>query len=912
MANRLRIARGSQANRPADLMYGEFYWEKQVDGVSEGVLYMGTPDGTTAGALAVGGARAMKSLYYKGIHSVAGAYPAGAELGDMYLMGVDGTGDLASFKTGDLIVNVDTDTYLRINNQDTGSLGASAITYDNTGSGLSATDAQAAITELAQLKMHYGGTFAADGGTYPGTPEVGAFYIATADGTVGGTAYNKGDAAFYDGSGWSKIPFSEGFPVDGVTYASATINKLAKWNSTTGELTDSLITDNGTEVDIAGKTIVHGQLDAYSIKVGDASSSQYEAIISAAAGSGNLAIELPSQSGKLALATDHDEASEVSFDNTGTGVAATNVQGAIVELEKEKLQYVGTITSAAYPGTPVIGGMYLLADSFTIETVDYSKGDFAIYNGVDWTRVPSGSALATDIGIAIDAGVASPSGDYDGTDLGSDLESALTFIMEKKADVDGNGKIQLSQLPDTVVGGLQYKGSFDAATEVQFPVGPENGDYYVVSAAGTVSGVELAIGDWIAYNGASWDKIDNTDKLSGILVGAETLTGVPEITGSNGVNVSASGGVVTVAGVNATNASKGVMQVGDGLVAAAGVVSVDTGDGVKLDATTKKVTLNLGGGVEIDGNGKLGIKLGTNFEFDGTTSALKLKETGVTAGTHTKVTVDAFGRVTAGANLAVADLPIFVSGAAGQEVFDPATGKLAAITAAGAGVGVSKSGDLITLDFTQVNATSFSPKFAIDAQTGFDWSGRATGATSITGMLGAINANREDLYEFVELLATEGAALGVAAGANLVGADGITGVTPTGAASGDAGNVQAMLEGLKAYTDAQILNFVPTGVVNASGTGLAQKIAVFSDDDTIAAGNLTDTGSAIQSDVSLEVTGNVQATGDLRLAAGSYYSVLRGSEAGSNTTLTLPSATGVASGSILADFSVIDGGDYDA
>lgn len=908
MANRLRIARGAAANRPADLLYGELFWEKTVDGASAGVLYMGTPDGTTQGALPVGGARAMESLFHRGTWSTAGAFPGSPSVGDMYLMGVDGTGDLSLYKTGDLMLYIGDSNWLRINNQNTEELTAANVTFDGTDGQLDATNAQAAITELAQTKMHYAGTFDASSTEFPATPEVGGFYIATAEGLVSGTQFNKGDAAFYDGTGFSKIPFSEGFPVSGVTYAQATVNKLAKWNTSTGELTDTILTDNGTTLDIAGETIIRGRAQSYDIKVGDQSEGENETIISSAAGSGTVNITLPGQSGTLALTTDHDEASEISFANAGTGVNATSVQGAIEELEKEKLQYAGTITSLNYPSSPVIGGLYILTVAGTIGTLDYKKGDFAYYNGVEWARIPSGAATASDTSFD-NTGILRP----DGTSVtATDVQAALADLFGKKADVDGDGKILASQLPDTVVGALQYQGVWDSSTA--FPTGVE-GHYYIVSVASQVNG-DFEIGDWIVYHGTQWDKIDNSEKMTGIIVGAETLHGAPEIAGAAPITVTASEGVITVGANDATSTTKGIVQVGDGLVAAAGVVSVDAGVGVEIDATTKKVRVRTGNGLHIDGSDNVGINAGTNFQF-GTGGVLELTSTGVTAGQHTKVTVDAKGRITAGADLAVADLPIYVSGAAGEEVFNPSNGKLAAITAAGPGVAVSKSGDLITFDFTQVNATAFSPKFAIDSQTGFDWSARTTASASIASITAAINANREDLYEFVELLATEGAALGVAAGANLIGVDGITDITPTGAAAaGDAANLQAMLEGIKTYTDAQITNFVPTGVVNATGTDLAGHIAVFTDDDTITKSHLTQDASGVYSAQELEVQSRVTiegASAELRLAAGSgFYSNLRGSEDGGSTTLTLPSKAGVATGTVLADFSVIDGGDYDA
>jgi hypothetical protein len=99
---RIKIARGSKANLPADLMYGELYWEKEQAGTSDGVLVMGHPDGAAKDPMPIAGARAMKSLYFEGLWDAsAGTYPTGAQVGSFYVASADGTGPAATFKYGD-------------------------------------------------------------------------------------------------------------------------------------------------------------------------------------------------------------------------------------------------------------------------------------------------------------------------------------------------------------------------------------------------------------------------------------------------------------------------------------------------------------------------------------------------------------------------------------------------------------------------------------------------------------------------------------------------------------------------------------------------------------------------------------------------------------------------------------------
>lgn len=97
------------------------------------------------------------------------------------------------------------------------------------------------------------------------------------------------------------------------------------------------------------------------------------------------------------------------------------------------------------------------------------------------------------------------------------------------------------------------------------------------------------------------------------------------------------------------------------------------------------------------------------------------------------------------------------------------------------------------INFSETDADGLSANFGYDTQTDFNWTVR--GVNSPTSLLAAINSNRDDLYEYVELVSTKGAAVGVAAGANLIGCDGITNVTPEGKTAGSDANLQEMLEG---------------------------------------------------------------------------------------------------------------------
>lgn len=91
--------------------------------------------------------------------------------------------------------------------------------------------------------------------------------------------------------------------------------------------------------------------------------------------------------------------------------------------------------------------------------------------------------------------------------------------------LDSNGKLDANTLPSSIVGGLVYKGTYDASTNTA-PATPEKGHYYVISVAGIINTISYKTNDWIVYNGTAWEKVDNQTVVSSVAgkVGAVTLT----------------------------------------------------------------------------------------------------------------------------------------------------------------------------------------------------------------------------------------------------------------------------------------------------------------------------------------------------------------------------------------------------
>lgn len=81
--------------------------------------------------------------------------------------------------------------------------------------------------------------------------------------------------------------------------------------------------------------------------------------------------------------------------------------------------------------------------------------------------------------------------------------------------LNSSSKIDTTYIPDSVLGQLEYQGTYNATTNTPtLPAASSSkGFYYVISVGGTVSGTVYVVGDWIVSNGTAWEKVDNTDAV---------------------------------------------------------------------------------------------------------------------------------------------------------------------------------------------------------------------------------------------------------------------------------------------------------------------------------------------------------------------------------------------------------------
>lgn len=129
-------------------------------------------------------------------------------------------------------------------------------------------------------------------------------------------------------------------------------------------------------------------------------------------------------------------------------------------------------------------------------------------------------------------------GSISGTTVSGYIPTSDEGVANGVATLDSAGKVPIGQIPDAVIGALNYQGTWNASTNsptLTSSVGTK-GFYYVVSVAGTtnLNGVtDWQIGDWAVYNGTAWQKVDNTDGVTSVngYTGAVVLT-QPDIAGT--------------------------------------------------------------------------------------------------------------------------------------------------------------------------------------------------------------------------------------------------------------------------------------------------------------------------------------------------------------------------------------------
>lgn len=111
------------------------------------------------------------------------------------------------------------------------------------------------------------------------------------------------------------------------------------------------------------------------------------------------------------------------------------------------------------------------------------------------------------------------------TALSAKQDTSAKGVAGGYASLDGGGKVPVSQLPNSI---MEYQGVWNASTNTPTLANGTGspGDVYRVSAAGTALSLDFAVGDYVIYNGSTWEKSDTTDAVASVAgrTGNVTLT----------------------------------------------------------------------------------------------------------------------------------------------------------------------------------------------------------------------------------------------------------------------------------------------------------------------------------------------------------------------------------------------------
>ena len=184
---------------------------------------------------------------------------------------------------------------------------------------------------------------------------------------------------------------------------------------------------------------------------------------------------------------------------------------------------------------------------------------------------------------------------------------------------DGSGSVSFASV--SVTGGLTYKGSYNAATSTPSLVTALKGDFYIISVAGSLAGVSLAVGDHIVFNqnaanpvtSAMFDVIDNSeaDTLDSVTTRGSTTANSIQV---GGLNVAGNYNLPAVDGSN----GQAITTNGSGTLSFSTVLTDVVQDttpqlGGPLDVNGQAITSASSGDITLNPDGTGEIKLGADL-----------------------------------------------------------------------------------------------------------------------------------------------------------------------------------------------------------------------------------------------------------------------------------------------------------
>jgi len=281
---------------------------------------------------------------------------------------------------------------------------------------------------------------------------------------------------------------------------TATTNQLVKFTGI-NSIGNSILSDNGTAVNIGGSLSVDNNLTVGTINSG--TSSDFV--------KGNGSLDSTDYQGQITT-----NASAISTNQSNITTNASNISTNTANISTNTSDISDNASDIITNANNISTNTSDIATNTS--NISTNTSNIATNTSNIATNTSNISTNTSDIATNT-SNIATNTSDI------ADLQNDKQDISEKNqangyAPLDSGAKIPLANLPDSVLGQVTYEGTWNASTNTPTlanpPASTTKGDYYVVNTGGTQFSIEFQVGDWIISNGTAWEKVDNTDAVTSV------------------------------------------------------------------------------------------------------------------------------------------------------------------------------------------------------------------------------------------------------------------------------------------------------------------------------------------------------------------------------------------------------------
>ena len=420
------------------------------------------------------------------------------------------------------------------------------------------------------------------------------------------------------------------------------------------------------------------------------------------------------------------DGTSVTPDGTGS-IIATDISGT---LPAGKITGLATVaTSGSYldlSHLPTLGTAAAKDIAFFAQTAN-NLSDLASASGAR-TNLGLGGAAVLSVGTTAGTVAAGNDSRFDQIPLKIPLTEKGAAL--GVATLDAGGKIPLSEIPDSIISQLTYKGTWDALTNTPtLPTTPgasTQGDFYIVTVAGTFISIDWYVGDWIISDGSAWSRVANTNQVTSVFgrmgavasangdYTASQLTNVPAgsiaaITVQAALNELDSEKLAIASNLSDLNsASTARTNLGLGSISTQAASNVAITGGTITDTTVSGLTLttNAAGFSVAGGTASKTLKVDNTLELAGTDGSTLNVGTGGTLGTAAFTAATAYATAAQGTKADNAGAVNGIIKSDGAAAFSAAVAGTDFVSPTGSGAGLSGIVTTITGTTNQVIASA--------------------------------------------------------------------------------------------------------------------------------------------------------------------------------------------------------------